>query len=124
MRTVKITVGSVELIATLRNTATADAIFKRLPLHSTAQTWGAEVYFAVPVEASLEPDAKQIVERGEIAFWVQGRCIAIGFGPTPASRGNEIRLATKTNIWADTRADLSRLKQVGDGEPVHVAAVD
>lgn len=123
MRKIKIRIGKVELVAELRSTPTADAIHAQLPIRSTAQTWGDEVYFAVPVQAKLEKDAKQVVEPGELAFWVQGSAIGIGFGPTPASVGDEIRLVTRTNIWATTRDDVTRLRAVRDGDAVVMTAL-
>lgn len=101
-------------------TITAEAIVKALPFSSSANTWGDEVYFTAPVSAPKETDARDVVEAGEIAFWVEGQSIAIGFGATPISRGNEIRLAAATNIWGKARTDVSRLSSVRDGEPVVV----
>ena len=118
MREIIIQVGECVINAQLRDTATADAIYAQLPFQSSAQTWGDEVYFAVPVSAALEEDAKDVVEPGEIAFWVEGSCIAIGFGPTPISQHNEIRLAAKTNIWADAKDDVKTLKNVRPGDPI------
>lgn len=120
MRRIKITVGAVELTAELLNTPTADAIWRALPIASKAQTWGEEVYFGVPVAVPLEADAKDVVEAGELAFWVEGSSIAIGFGRTPISRGDEIRLAAKTNIWGRALADVTLLKAAKDGDPVAV----
>ena len=111
---------SITIHATVRNTPTAQAILNALPITSTVQTWGEEVYFSVPVEATLEQDAKDVVEAGEIAFWVEGSCIAIGFGPTPISQGNEIRLAAATNIWADADDDVRQLINVSSQESVFV----
>ncbi len=120
MRLVKITVGGVALTAELFDTPTAEAIWGALPIASTANTWGDEVYFAVPVDVALEADAKDVVEAGELAFWVEGRSIAIGYGPTPISHGDEIRLAARTNLWGRARDDVTRLKAANGGYRVTV----
>lgn len=123
MRTVRITAGEIVLEAALRETATADALWAALPLTSTANTWGEEVYFSTPVSASLEDDARDVVEAGEIAFWCQGDAIAIGFGRTPVSQGDEIRLAAAVNIWADAAGNVRVLRAVRAGDPVSVERV-
>ena len=120
-REILITINEHKIKAHLKNTATADAIYASLPFESSAQTWGDEVYFSTPVSNQiLENDAKDVVEFGELAFWVEGNCIAIGFGPTPISNGNEIRLAARTNIWAETDYDLTTLKNVRKGNAIQV----
>ncbi len=110
--------GNIELNLDLLDTPTAKAISEQLPITSKIQTWGDEVYFEIPVEVALEAGAKDIVEPGEIAFWVEGRCIAIGFGPTPISQGDEIRLAAHTNIWARACEDVRVLGSLKPGDPV------
>ncbi len=122
-RKLEISINKHKILVTLRNTATADAIYAALPFESHTQTWGDEVYFSTPVSNQiLEDDAKAVVELGELAFWVEGDCIAIGFGPTPISQGDEIRLAANTNIWADTDYDLTSLKNVQSGESITITA--
>ena len=107
MRRVKMTIGAVDITAELFDTPTADAVAEALPMTSTARTWGQEVYFATPVRVAREGDA-----------------IAIGFGPTPVSRGDEIRLAAPTNIWGRATGDVRALAVVGDGDPVQLERLD
>lgn len=120
MAKLNITAGSVSLDVETRDTPTAAAILAALPIQSTARTWGEEVYFDTPVSLAREADAKAVVEAGEIAFWTDGDAIAIGFGPTPISQGDEIRLASPTNIWADALDDVRKLAALRDGEAISV----
>ena len=124
MRKLKMIIGTVEITADLFDTPTADAIFDSLPFTSTAQTWGEEVYFPTPVSVPREAGAKDVVELGELAFWVEGDSIAIGFGRTPISRGDEIRLAAPTNIWGRAVEDVRGLSTVRSGDSIRVEAID
>jgi len=124
MRKLKMTIGDVVIRAELKDTPTADAIYRALPFTSKARTWGEEVYFETPVSATREKDAKAVVEAGELAFWVEGDSIAIGFGRTPISRGDEIRLAAPTNIWGRALDDVRTLKKVRDGAPIKVEKLE
>lgn len=121
---IKFIFADITIIARLRNTPTAKAIFAALPIRSSVQTWGEEIYFTTPVNVELENDAKHIVKAGEISYWVEGSCIAIGFGPTPISHNNEIRLAVATNTWADAVNDVTQLIKVKPGDSVLIEASD
>lgn len=122
-RQIRMTIGNTQLDAELFDTPTADAIFAALPFDSQANTWGEEVYFSTPVHVDREPDARDVVEPGELAFWIEGSSIAIGFGPTPISRGDEIRLAARTNIWGKALGSVRDLLSVQAGDPIKVVAI-
>ena len=124
MAKLRITAGRVAIEVETRDTPTTQAILEALPIRSTARTWGDEVYFDTPVSLPREPDARAVVEAGEIAYWPDGDAIAIGFGPTPVSQGDEIRLASPANIWADALGDVKALSQVRDGAEITVEQVD
>ena len=111
-----------KVIAALKDTPTARALLAALPCESRAHTWGDEVYFSVPVEAALEKDAKQVVDPGTVCFWVEGSSLALPFGPTPVSTGNECRLAARVNILGKLDGDPRSLKTVKDGDRVRVEA--
>ena len=124
MRKIKMIIGGAVISAELFETPTADAIYESLPFSASANTWGQEVYFSVSVAVSKEADARAVVEAGELAFWVEGSSIAIGYGQTPISRGDEIRLAAPTNIWGRALDDVSQLSSVYDGDTIEVSAFE
>ena len=114
----KLLVNSKTINLSLLDTKTAHIISKSKEFSSLISTWGDEIYFKTPINGiKLEENARDIVYFGEIAYWVEGNSIAIGFGKTPASINDEIRLVSKVNIWAkfDTKDnDIDFFKSIQD----------
>ena len=104
----------------LFDTPTARALLEALPFESRAQTWGEEVYFATPVKAKLEKDARQVVEPGTVCFWTEGDAIALPYGPTPISTDERPKLASRCNVLGSIVGDPKRLAAVKGGETVRV----
>jgi len=123
MTRIRFDFGTLTLDAELNDTPTAKAIAAALPLTSDVMTWGEEVYFDVPVAVAREKEARAVVTPGEIAYWPDGTAIAIGFGRTPISRGDETRLASPCNIWARAMGDVKALKAVRAGTKVSVTKI-
>jgi hypothetical protein len=111
-------------LATLADTPTARALVACLPCSGVAATWGDEAYFEVPVSAPLEPDARQVVAPGEVCFWVEGRSLALPFGPTPISRSGEPRLVTRCNVLGRIEGDPRVLAGVRAGDRISVSLVE
>ena len=98
MTQIRITAGDVSLIATLNDSPTARLIVDALPITGRVQTWGDEIYFPIPVSASNDETAAEVVEKGAVAYWPPGNALCLFWGPTPASSGDEIRPASAVNV--------------------------
>jgi uncharacterized protein len=121
MARIRFTFGTLTLDAEMLDTPTAKAVAAALPISSSALTWGEEVYFNVPIDVAREKDARAVVTPGEIAFWPDGPAIAIGFGRTPISKGDECRLASPCNIFAKATGDVKALTTVRAGAKVEIS---
>ena len=106
--------------ATLEDTPTARALVAALPIKARAQTWGEEVYFEIPVKATLEKNAKQVVPPGAICFWVEGSSLALPWGRTPISEADEPKLVTRCNVLGKIEGDAKQLSTVRSGDPITV----
>jgi hypothetical protein len=122
-RKIKITAGAVQATAELNDSMTANAIWDALPIKARGNTWGDEIYFGIPVSMG-EENGKEVVDMGDIAFWPPGSAFCIFFGPTPASRGSEIRPASAVNVVGKVTGAPKVFKAVRSGEQVVLEKAD
>ncbi len=118
-RRIRFTAGGVEVVAELYGTPTAELVWDALPITASGSTWGDEIYFRTPVSDD-ERDAVATVEMGAVAYWPPGQAICLFFGPTPMSRGDEIRPASPVNVFGRIVEDPTVLKAVASGSEVRV----
>jgi uncharacterized protein len=77
---------------------TVKAIIESLPIKVTINRWGDELYTdETPVRVE-EENAKPIVNLLDVAYWPEGSALCLFYGPTPASKGNEILPYSPVNI--------------------------
>ncbi len=119
---IKITAAPVVMEAELNQSQTAQQIWDVLPLEARGSTWGDEIYFSIPVDAEAE-NAQEVVELGELAYWSPGTAFCIFFGPTPMSRGAEIRPASPVNVFGKLIGEPRVFKQVSDGTVVKIEKI-
>ncbi|MDP7180729.1 MAG: cyclophilin-like fold protein [Candidatus Woesearchaeota archaeon] len=120
MKKIIIKINDIKLEAELTNSETAEEIYNALPITAKISTWGDEIYFEIPVHVELDQTAKEVVDKGDLGFWPQGDCFCIFYGPTPASKGNEIRPASKVNIFGKVTSDTEILKTIKDNPEITI----
>lgn len=121
-RKITITVGAVTASAELNDTDAAARIWNALPIDASANTWGDEIYFSIPVQLE-EEDGRDIVELGDLGYWPPGSAFCIFYGPTPLSRGDEIRPASPVTVIGRVDGDASVFKRASHGDPVRIDRV-
>ena len=120
MRRILITSADISATANLNESSTADAIWDVLPIEARANIWGDEIYFSIPVHEAEANDAREVVEKGDIGYWPHGDAFCIFFGPTPASRADEIRAASAVNIVGKVDGDPLVFRKVSEGGVVKI----
>ena len=118
-RRIKITAGAVAVTAVLNGSSTADLVWDALPIEAQASTWGDEIYFRTELRAG-ERDAREVVDLGDVGYWPPGQALCLFFGPTPMSRGDEIRPASPVNVLGRIEGDATLLKSIRSGANVAV----
>jgi hypothetical protein len=114
---IMITVEDLKMYAELNNSETAKKVWEALPIKGSANTWGDEIYFSIPVKVESE-NAKAVVSEGDLGYWPPGNAFCIFFGPTPTSEGEEIRPASPVNVFGKIIGDPKIFKKVRSGAKI------
>jgi hypothetical protein len=120
LRRIRIIVGPIKLEAELRDTKTAEAVYSALPVEAPFNTWGEELYFKLGGVRDHRETATTKVQIGDIAFWGPGGVVAIFFGRTPMSMGNDPVPADRVNVIGRITGDATKLRQVMDVGKVRI----
>ena len=115
---IKILVSDLKAEAELNESKTAQLVWEALPMEAKANLWGEEIYFGIPVKTGLEQGSREIVSAGELGYWPTGHAFCIFFGPTPASRGDEIRAASAVNVIGKVLGHPKVFLKVKDGAKI------
>ncbi len=118
-RKIRIKTGGISVTAELNETKTAQAIWEALPIKGQANRWGDEIYFSIPLKLE-EENAQELVGMGDLGYWPPGAALCLFFGPTPMSKGEEIRPASAVNVFGRITGDATVLKQVTSGAEVSI----
>jgi len=109
---VTIRIGKLVMEAELNDTPTARKIAAALPVRSSFNTWGDEIYFSIPVDAGLDESAREVVEKGDLGYWPTGKAFCIFFGLTPMSKPGKIMPASAVNLVGKVLGDPTKFKAV------------
>jgi hypothetical protein len=124
MAKIVISVGNVSLEAEMLDTPTAEKILESLPFESSANVWGDEIYFDIPLSLEQEPNARADVDVGDLAYWPAGPAFCIFFGPTPVSTGDQPRAYSPVNVFGRVMGDAKQFKGVSSGAAVKVTKAE
>jgi hypothetical protein len=113
-----------EIKLNLDNSKTALKLAKLSSFKAQINIWGEEIYFETAY-LGIKPDknAIDIITFGEVAYWCEGNSIAIGFGKTPVSIENEIRLVSKVNVFGTFNTSskiLNNIKKLNNNHLVTI----
>lgn len=120
MKKIIIETGEIRLNAVLNDSETARVIYDILPLEGTANVWGDEIYFSIPVHIEQAMDAKQEVNIGDLGYWPSGDAFCIFFGPTPVSVDDTPMAYSPVNVFGSVEGDAKLLKSVSNSDIIKV----
>jgi len=102
---------------------TLHLLISLLPLEFNMSRWGDEYYGDCGIKVDISHDARDVMEKGELAVWPAGNALCIFFGPTPASKGDEPRAVSPVNPIGKLLTDCEPLKRLGSSIEVRIEII-
>jgi hypothetical protein len=115
---ITIKADSVALEGELFDTKAATEISRTLPIETTFHVWGDEFYFEIPLNLPPDESATTEVKVGDIGYWPPGKALAIFFGPTPMSMGQDPVPASAVNIVGRIIGDARELIEAKSADTI------
>ena len=122
-RKIVMTIGGIRVLAELKPNRTADAVFKALPIQAKVNQWGEEFYCQVPGVQDFRETATTNVKVGDVAFWGLGGMLAVFFGRTPMSLGEDPVPADRVNVIGKVIGDPTVLREAAGASTMSVERV-
>lgn len=107
--------GGIVLEVALEAGTAAGELLAALPLELSLSRWGDEYYGSLPVKLAAGGTRRDVYAVGEVALWPPGNAFCIFFGPTPASHGEEPRMASPGIPLGRIVSGAEALRPLGDG---------
>ena len=115
--------GDHRLAVELNDGPAAKKLAAALPLAVDMARWGdGEYYGTLPVAIASAEKRRDVFEVGEVALWPEGNAFCIFFGPTPASRGQEPRMASPGIALGKVMSGASAFETLGPTLRLRLAA--
>jgi len=120
---IKISIGGVTVQVELKPTRTANGIYEALPVEAQVNQWGEEFYCNIPGVKDHRETATTNVKVGDVAFWGLGGMLAVFFGRTPMSIGEDPVPADRVNVIGHLVEDPLLLREAVGATMVKVEKV-
>lgn len=117
---IKITIGGIHVMAELKPNRTAQAVVNALPVTAPANQWGEEFYCRMEGVKDFRETATTQVKVGDVAFWGMGGMLAVFFGRTPMSLGEDPVPADRVNVIGKIIGDPKVLLQANGASTMTV----
>ncbi len=112
-------------IVNLNQSHTAQEISTKIPFDSEILTWGDEFYFKTGINITeLKDKVTDDVNIGDVAYWPEGSCICVFYGPTPFSKSSKPVPASPVVIIGNTYANPDELRRIHESESIRVMPLE